>query len=183
MYEVRHRSVWEHEQFSLNVERRNLKMLYEANLDFNSEMNRVDQFEQMADHVSLKGKVFKMKTLSPARLRGIAAFGLSFYSYSNLTAISLMTGPTLPLVGIAAGVFYGMRAFNEREVVSSIESLENGQLKITILKSPFVSYSITTHTKNVKSVCSLGADDMGADDVEGNVISVSSFTDAAGQHH
>ena len=45
MYEVRHRSVWEHEQFSLNVERRNLKMLYEANLDFNSEMNRVDQFE------------------------------------------------------------------------------------------------------------------------------------------
>ena len=150
MYEVRHRSVWEHEQFSLNVERRNLKMLYEANLDFNSEMNRVDQFEQMADHVSLKGKVFKMKTLSPARLRGIAAFGLSFYSYSNLTAISLMTGPTLPLLGIAAGVFYGMRAFNEREVVSSIESLDNGQLKITILKSPFVSYSITTHTKNVK---------------------------------
>ena len=109
MYEVRHRSVWEHEQFSLNVERRNLKMLYKANLDFNSEMNRVDQFEQMADHVSLKGKVFKMKALSPARLRGATAFGLSFYAYSNLTAITLMTGPTLPLVGIAAGLFYGMR--------------------------------------------------------------------------
>ena len=80
----------------------------------------------MADHVSLKGKVFKMKTLSPQRLRGIAAFGLSFYAYSNLTAISLMTGPTLPLVGIAAAVFYGMRSFTEKEVVSSIESLENG---------------------------------------------------------
>jgi len=137
----------------------------------------------MADHVSLKGKVFKMKTLSPQRLRGIAAFGLSFYAYSNLTAISLMTGPTLPLVGIAAAVFYGMRSFTEKEVVSSIESLENGQLKITILKSPFVSYSITTHTKNVKSVCSLGADDLGADDVESNIISVSSFVDASGQHH
>ena len=124
MYEVRHRSVWEHEQFSLNVERRNLKMLYEANLDFNSEMNRVDQFEQMADHVSLKGKVFKMKTLSPTRLRGIAAFGFSFYAYSNLTAITLMTGPTLPILAIATAAFYGMRVFNERDVVSSIESLE-----------------------------------------------------------
>jgi hypothetical protein len=28
MYEVRHRSVWEHEQFSFTVERRNLKFLY-----------------------------------------------------------------------------------------------------------------------------------------------------------
>ena len=34
MYEVSNRSVWEHEQFSLNVERRNLKWLYEANKDF-----------------------------------------------------------------------------------------------------------------------------------------------------
>lgn len=123
MYEVRHRSVWEHEQFSLNVERRNLKMLYEANLDFNSEMIRVDQYEQMADHLSLKGKVFKMKTLSPQRLRGIAAFGFSIYAYTNLTAITLMTGPTLPIVAIAAGAFYGMKSFSEREVVSSIESL------------------------------------------------------------
>jgi hypothetical protein len=183
MYEVRHRSVWEHEQFSLNVERRNLKMLYEANLDFNSEMSRVDKFEQMADHVSLKGKVFKMKTLSPVKLRGVAAFGFSFYAYNNLAAISMMFGPTLPLIAIAAGAFYGMRSFNEREVVSSIESLDNGQLRITILKSPFVSYSITTSTKNVQSVCSLGADDMGADDVEGNIITVSSFLDAQGQHH
>ena len=89
-----------------------------------------------------------------------------------------MTGPTLPIVAIAAGAFYGMKSFSEREVVSSIESLENGQLRITVLKSPFVSYTITTHTKNVKSVCSLGADDMGADDVEGNIITVSSFIDA-----
>jgi hypothetical protein len=157
-------------------------MLYEANLDFNSEMTRVDQFEQTADHVSLKGKVFKMKALSPSRVRGLAAFGFSFYAYSNLVAITLLTGPTLPIVAIAASAFYGMRSFNEREVVSSIESLEDGQLRITVLKSPFVSYTITTHTKNVKSVCSLGADDLGADDSEGNIITVSAYVDAAGQH-
>lgn len=134
----------------------------------------------MADHVSLKGKIFKMKVLSPSRVRGIAAFGFSFYAYSNLIAISLMTGPTLPIVAIAASAFYGMRSFNEREVVSKIEAIDDGQLRITVLKSPFVSYSITTHPKNVKSVCSLGDDDLGADDVEGNVISVSAYIDAAG---
>ena len=137
----------------------------------------------MADHVSLKGKVFKMKTLSPAKLRGLAAFGFSFYAYSNLVAISLLTGPTLPIVAIAVSAFYGMRSFNEREVVSSIESLDDRQLRITVLKTPFVSYSITTHPKNVKSVCSLGADDLGADDAEGNIITVSAYIDAAGQHH
>jgi len=34
MYEVKHRSVWEHEQFSMLVERRNLKWLQDANRDF-----------------------------------------------------------------------------------------------------------------------------------------------------
>ena len=76
-----------------------------------------------------------------------------------------------------------MKNFNEREVVSSIESIENGQLRIKIMKSPFVSYTITTHTKNVRSVCSLGDDDLGADDVEGNIITLSSYTDSAGEHH
>ena len=137
----------------------------------------------MADHVSLKGKVFKMKTLSPAKLRGLAAFGFSFYAYSNLVAISLLTGPTLPIVAIAVSAFYGMRSFNEAEFVSSIESLENGELKITVQKSPFVSYTITTNIKNVQSVCSLGEDDIGADDCEGNIINVSHFVDAAGDHH
>jgi len=183
MYEVRHRSVWEHEQFSLNVERRNLKMLYDANMDFISEMGRVDMFENMADHTSLKGKVFKMKTLSPNRLRGLASIGAAFWTYSNLTAISLMVGPTLPMVAIAGTAIYGMRSFSEREVVSQIESIDNGQLRLTILKSPLVSYTITTHVKNVQSVCALGDDDMGADDVEGNIISISSFTDASGEHH
>jgi hypothetical protein len=32
----------------------------------------------------------------------------------------------------------------------------------------------------VKSVCSLGDDDMGADDSDGNIVKVDRFTDAAG---
>ena len=100
-----------------------------------------------------------------------------------MTALSLLVGPTIPLFALAATTVYGMRSFNEAEFVSSIESLENGELKITVQKSPFVSYTITTNIKNVQSVCSLGEDDIGADDCEGNIINVSHFVDAAGDHH
>jgi hypothetical protein len=93
-------------------------MLYDANMDFISEMGRVDMFEQMADHSNLKGKVFQMKTLSPNRLKGLASLGAAFWTYSNLTAISLMVGSTLPIVAIAGTAIYGMRSFSEREVVS-----------------------------------------------------------------
>ena len=34
MYEVRNRSVLEHEAFSMTIDRRNLKSLYKSNLDF-----------------------------------------------------------------------------------------------------------------------------------------------------
>lgn len=87
------------------------------------------------------------------------------------------------MIGLAATAFYGMSSFDESSTVSSIESLENGELRLTILKSPFVSYTITTNIKNVQSVCALGDDDMGADDCEGNIIHVSKYTDAEGNHH
>ena len=34
MYEIYNRSVWEHEMFSFNIERENLKYIYNANIDF-----------------------------------------------------------------------------------------------------------------------------------------------------
>lgn len=111
MYEVSNRSVWEHEQFSLNVERRNLKWLYEANKDFIQEMSHVNYFDQLADTGALKGKVFKMKALNPQRLRGLTAFGLTYLGYTNFTAISLLVGPTIPILGLAASAFYGMTSF------------------------------------------------------------------------
>jgi hypothetical protein len=52
-----------------------------------------------------------MKALNPQRVKGLAAFGLTYLGLSNLTAISLAVGPTLPLIGLAASAFYGMTSF------------------------------------------------------------------------
>lgn len=48
---------------------------------------------------------------------------------------------------------------------------------ITIQKSPFVTYQIIACPKHVKSVVALGHDDLGHDDVDSNLVSVSEFTD------
>lgn len=136
----------------------------------------------MADHGSLKGKVFKMKALSPQRVKGLAAFAAVFYGYSNLAAISLMFGSTIPIFGLAAASFYGMNSFAESATVSSIEALENGQVRIQILKSPLFSYTITANIKDIHSVCSLGNDDLGADDCESNIISIKRYQNSAGEY-
>lgn len=108
LYEVQSRSVWEHEEFSFKVERRNLRWLFDASKDYTQEMDRINYFENMADHGSLKGKVFKMKLMTPARLKGLTAFGATAYAYSNLTALAMMLGPIIPMIGLTAGTVYGM---------------------------------------------------------------------------
>jgi hypothetical protein len=52
-----------------------------------------------------------MKALNPQRLRGLTAFGLTYLGYTNFTAISLLVGPTIPILGLAASAFYGMTSF------------------------------------------------------------------------
>ena len=45
MYEVQNRSIDEHEEFSMTLERQNLRWLYQANLDYIGEMQRVSAFD------------------------------------------------------------------------------------------------------------------------------------------
>ena len=183
MYEVKHRSVHEHNSFSFGVERRNLRWLFDANMDYISEMGRINHFEQLSDTSNLGGKVFKMKTLTPARGKGLLALGASAWAFTNMVTLTLMMGPTMPVVGILGATVYGMKQFQETKTISAIEKLDDGMLKFTIQKSPIVSFTITAHVNDCKSVCALGDDDLGADDVESNVLSVNNWTDSLGNVH
>lgn len=55
-------------------------------------------------------------------------------------------------------------------------------ISITYMKSPIVTATITAHVKDVYAVCAVGQDDMGADDVESNVIAIERFS-AGDEHH
>jgi len=114
MYEVRHRSIWEHEQFSLSVERRNLRWLAEANRDFIHEIHRINHLDQLADTSRLNGQVFKKKMFNESKVKGLGAFGLAAFGYMNMTAFTLMMGPLIPGAAIAGSLMFGMNQFAER---------------------------------------------------------------------
>lgn len=113
MYEVQNRSIDEHGEFSLTLERQNLRWLYQANLDYIGEMSRVTHLDNLVQHGGLKGSIFRMKTLSANRLKGIGSFGFAGLAYVNLATLNLMLGPTLPMIGIVSAAMMGARAFAE----------------------------------------------------------------------
>lgn len=127
MYDVQNRSIYEHQQFSFSVERRNLKWLQDANSDFILEKSRVQMYETMADHGQLKGKAFKLKTLNPRRLKGVGAFGISAFAWGHLVPLKLMLGPTAPLAFVSGSLLYSMYQLNERDVISAIEPIQEGE--------------------------------------------------------
>lgn len=111
LYEVSNRSLLEHEAFSLKVDRRNLKQLYKANTEYVNEISTINQFSNMVNIGQLKGKVFKAKTLSPRRLKGIGSFTLSAYAYHSLPYLTLLFGHTAPILAITVGTIYGAQTF------------------------------------------------------------------------
>lgn len=180
MYEVQNRSIYEHQQFSFGVERRNLKWLQQANTDFVQEMARVQLFETLADHGQLKGKAFKLKALNPRRLKGVSALGAAGFTWGHLVPLKLMFGPTAPLAFVSGSLLYGMFQLNENSVISAIEPINEGEfagrVRVTIQESLFVSRSIIVEPRNANSIAD---DDMGQEDYDGSIVAFSAAVDEA----
>lgn len=173
MYEVKNRSIWEHEQFSLTVERRNLKWLHDANHDYIHELAMVNQLDQLADTGALGGKIFKKKLMNESKVHGLGYLGLSAFGYMKLTSLSLMMGgPLLPSLAVAGAAMMGLNQFSERSVITSITPKDEGVLEITYMITPLKSATITCHANDCFALCAVGDDDLGADDVESNVLAI-----------
>lgn len=113
MYEVQNRSIDEHDAFSMTIERQNLKWLYKANLDYCSEVARVNFFDNLVNHGGLKGSIFRTKMLNSRRLYGLGSFAVAGGAYMHLATLSMMLGPTVPTLGIVASTIYGLKSLNE----------------------------------------------------------------------
>ena len=92
-------------------------------------MQRVTFLDNLVNHGQLKGSIFKAKMLSARRLQGLSSFALAGFAYMHLTSLSLMMGPTLPMLGIVASTMYGARSFIETGMVSSIDYIQEGEFK------------------------------------------------------
>lgn len=181
LYEVQNRSVEEHEAFSFQIERENLKWLYNAKQDFSKEMDRANALEDLNAHANLGGKIFKRKTLSPNRLNGLGYFGLAGFTYMYFPYMAMHFGHNLSLFAMSAASVVGMLKFNERNVINSIEFIREGadagKLLFNVSTSPFTSKNIVASVAQVQGQLSLGNDDMGENDLESNLVEIRNYHD------
>jgi len=139
----------------------------------------------MTNHGSLNGAVFKHKMFNSDRVRGIGAFAAVAAASSHWMPITLFCAglgapAAVPAVGMAATLFYGMHKLNTRDNVNSITIDDaTGNLVLGISRSALSEYKIMVSPTDVKSVVALGQDNLGADDVESNLIQVTNYTDMA----
>lgn len=77
MYEVRHRSVKEHQSYSFEIERENLKFVYEASLDYQTELSNINRLEDKVAHPYLGGAIFKQKLWNSNRVFSLGYLGLA----------------------------------------------------------------------------------------------------------
>lgn len=119
------------------------------------------------------------------RIRGIAAFATAAAVSANWVPVTLMLAglgvpAAAPAVGLAATVFYGMSKLNVSNTVNSITIDDStGNLVFAISRSALSEHKIMVSPTNVKSIVALGHDNLGADDVESNLIQVTDYTDMA----
>lgn len=134
----------------------------------------------MADYASLgKDEVFRRRTLSPRRFKGLGGFASSWALYTYAPYIALYFGATVPVLGAVCAGLYGMLQFSESQIVNSIkivkEGENSGKLLIKVGNSAFTSSDIIVDVKDVQSIVALGNDDFGEDGTDGNVLSIGRY--------
>jgi hypothetical protein len=188
LYEISNRSAREHEAFSFDIERENLKWLQQANVAFQDELLFGNDLSDLNAHYHLKGKIFKRKTMDPSKLYGLTYFGVAGAAYSMFPQFALYLGNPLTTAGITASVLAGMVHLQEKDVVNSIEfvrdeaSPHNGKLKFNVSTGPLgTSRDIFAEVNECMSVLSVGNDDLGEADIESNVVTIGKSWDSSNE--
>ena len=174
MYEVQNRSKDEHDAFSLGVERKNIKWLYKANLDFVNEMARINHLDNLVSHGKLKGSIFRARKFGPKRQKGLLSLALSVFGYTHMAALSSIVGPNVATVGLVASAYYGMMQFYDNQMISQIDFIREGEnagkMRMKIQKSYFSSYWVIVHPRNARSVINMQNREVYGDQVDSHIV-------------
>jgi len=114
----------------MKVERSRLIWLAEASRNYQLEMLKIDQLDNLSDIGRLQGKIFKTKMMSPDRLKGSASLLTAMTLYTKMSALSLLVG-TNPVIAACIGLtVYGMRSLHKTNEIQSIEIGDDGRLSL-----------------------------------------------------
>lgn len=103
----------EHEAFSFDIERQNLKWLWSAHQDFLKEMDKATNVQELANHKALDGLIFKRKAMNPNRLTGLGYFAASFGIWAYFPQLALHLGSNITSFAFAATALRGAWLTNE----------------------------------------------------------------------
>ena len=178
MYEVKNRSVYEHQAYTMKMDRQTIDSLYGVTQNFVHESSMIDQLDQQIDTQALGGAIFKAKTMTPDRLKGLVSLTTSALAFHKMTALTLLTGtPIVPALAIAGTAVYGMQKFSNKGEISGISLVDNQTVELTVQKSPIVSYTITANIKDVQSMCTFDQNEYSdRADAESHIVEVRAYT-------
>jgi hypothetical protein len=174
----------EHEAFSFDIERQNLKWLWGAHQDFFREMERATNIDEIANHKALNGLVFKRKSMNPKRLNGLGYFAASLGIWAYFPHIALTFGNNLTSLAFAGTALRGIYQTLETNVINSIrivkEGAHAGKLELNVSTSPIQSKTVFVSMQNAHAVFSMSNDDLGEPDIDNNVVELRNFIDESG---
>jgi len=146
-------------------------------------LDRANAVQDLNDHVNLKGNIFRRKLLDPSRVHGLGYFGLAGATWAMFPHVALLLGPTLTTALITTASLGGMVKLNDKGYVNSISLVEDGEhagsVQLNVSTSPFTSRTLIASVDNVQGVYSVGNDDLGEDDIEGNLIELRECLDTS----
>ena len=90
-------------------------------------MLKENSLEDLHAHANLQGKIFRRKAMDPKKLLGLGYFGIAAFTYSSFPHMIMHFGHSLTYFTMIASSYYGMTTFQERDVVNSIEMVNEGE--------------------------------------------------------
>ena len=159
---------------SFEVQRQNLKWVYNASIQFQQEMERLNTIEDMHAHSHLKGALFRRKTMDADRLTGLGCFGAAGLTYAFFPYVAQWIGTSATLLGISGTSLLGMFYSSEKDMINSIEWTDDGKLKFSVSQSLFKSNTIVVDQGQASATYSLQRDRQEGE-IENNVVVITNF--------
>jgi len=108
MYEVKHRSIQEHEILTQTLERENIYRLTKAKDDICSEIQRQNIKADVEAHKILKGGIFQKSAIQSQHISLLGYLGVFCAGYSYMPLLVKMLGPSLSYLGLSAVLLKGV---------------------------------------------------------------------------
>ncbi len=182
LFEVQNRSVDEHEAFSMRVERENLKWIYQSSLTFQRDVQAQNDNQDLADHATLKGAIFKAPALKQNWINGAAFFATSGLLYSYFPFVAAYLGYSLTSLATLGSSLAGLYSLQERSAINSIAFVKEGEhagkLQFNISQSTLASKDYIVSLADAQTVATFTGEN-GENDLERNVFHLKNAVDAS----